>query len=80
LSIIANPEGSRTWEDQGHVYYGVGYLEGYLTCDYIAKFYKNYYQNTFDGEAPGEDLVAFVEANDKCVFCCLGDVLRAGCF
>lgn len=36
-----------------------------MTCSYIAKFYKNYYQNTFDGDEPGKELVDFVESNDK---------------
>lgn len=50
------------------VYYGAGYLEGYLTCDYIATFHNNYYVNTFEGDPPSDQLKEFVETNEQYVF------------
>jgi Phospholipase B len=47
--------------------YGIGYLEGYLTCNEIKDFYVNYYNSMFEGgdkeSGLSEDTITFIGAN-----------------
>eukprot|EP01134_Creolimax_fragrantissima_P002840 CFRG2840T1 len=65
LSIRTVPKTNLNWEVQSAVYYAAGYLEGYLTCEYIGVFFKNYYDSTFNGIDPSTRLVEFMNKNDK---------------
>eukprot|EP00123_Amoebidium_parasiticum_P016856 comp23610_c0_seq1/m.40158 comp23610_c0_seq1/g.40158 ORF comp23610_c0_seq1/g.40158 comp23610_c0_seq1/m.40158 type:complete len:589 (-) comp23610_c0_seq1:788-2554(-) len=55
---------ANTLEGHGRVYYALGLLEGYLTCNEIATFYSNYYPNTFP-TPPSEKLKNFIVKSNQ---------------
>jgi hypothetical protein len=66
-NMINNPLNSRSYESNIESYLihmkGIGYLEGYLSCEEITTFYPNFYSDSFGEDKPPSDVSNFIKSN-----------------